>query len=167
MGIEMSMNASAVGKAFDKLKTLLSGQVICDTFEKAAEEYFVKRIQDKATKLKIVETGAMRASVKQKLISLNVYDGFTLKIYTNIPYALYHEKGTGRFAEGGKSKRSASQMPWVYLDERKEKYFTTYGVKPRPFFYSTVFEQQRNFVKHLSAKLNEKLKYARWANAVS
>jgi len=163
MGVELTMDTSSVGKAFDKLRTLMSGQVICDIFEKTAEECFVAKIKDKATKLKIVETGTMRESIKQKLVSLNVYDGFIFRIYTNIPYALYHEKGTGRFAEGGKSKRTESEMPWTYKDERKDKYFTTYGVKPRPFFYSTVFEQQRNFARRLSAKLNEKLKYAKWA----
>jgi len=68
-----------------------------------------------------VDTGAMRNSFSHQVDAGEnvVYVG------TNNEYALYHEYGTGIYADNGKGR----QTPWVYQDAHGE-WHRTRGMKP-------------------------------------
>ena len=68
-----------------------------------------------------VDTGAMRNSFSHQVDAGEnaVYVG------TNNEYALYHEYGTGIYADNGKGR----QTPWVYQDAHGEWHRTS-GMKP-------------------------------------
>lgn len=69
-----------------------------------------------------VDTGAMRNSVSHQVQENTCYVG------TNIEYAIYHEYGTGIYADDGKGR----QTPWYYVDAKGVGHFT-HGMKPIHF----------------------------------
>lgn len=68
-----------------------------------------------------VDTGAMRNSITHEA------DNGDGKVYigTNNEYAIYHEYGTGIYADGGKGRKT----PWFYVDAKGEGHWTR-GMKP-------------------------------------
>jgi len=70
-----------------------------------------------------VKTGNLKGSINHKVIDDN-----TVVIGTNVKYAIYVEKGTGKYAEGGKGR----QTPWTFVDD-SGKFWITAGQKPQPF----------------------------------
>lgn len=71
-----------------------------------------------------VDTGNLKNSISYAVDSSNlcVYVG------TSVDYAIYHEFGTGRYAEGGGGR----QTPWMFQDKNGEWHWTT-GVPARHF----------------------------------
>lgn len=69
-----------------------------------------------------VDTGAMRNSVTHAVNGGAVYIG------SNLPYAVYHELGTGIYA----SQPGGRQSPWIYKD-RHGKTHRTRGLYPLHF----------------------------------
>lgn len=69
-----------------------------------------------------VDTGAMRNSINHKV------QGDTCYVGTNNEYAIYHEFGTGIYADGGKGR----QTGWFYVDAHGKGHFTR-GMKPIHF----------------------------------
>jgi phage gpG-like protein len=67
------------------------------------------------------DTGNLKNSIGHAV------DGNTVYIGTNVSYAVYHELGTGIYAEQG-----GRQTPWKYQD-RNGNWHTTHGVPARHF----------------------------------
>lgn len=90
-----------------------------------------------------VDTGAMRNSMNHKVVASE----YTCYVGTNQEYAVYHEYGTGVYAEGGKGRKT----PWMYVDAKGEGHWTR-GMKPIHFLknaiqdhadeYKSIIEQQ-------------------------
>ena len=81
----------------------------------------VSHVKQVITRESRVDTGAMRNSINHQV----VMDENAVYIGTNNEYAIYHEFGTGIYAEGGKGRKT----PWTYVDD-EGKGHTTRGMKP-------------------------------------
>lgn len=68
-----------------------------------------------------VDTGLLKNSISYAV------DGNTVYVGTNVPYAIYHELGTGKYAEQG-----GRQDPWRYQD-KDGNWHTTSGVPAKHF----------------------------------
>ena len=73
-----------------------------------------------------VDTGAMRNSMTHQV------QGETCYVGTNIEYAIYHEYGTGIYADG-----SGRQTPWSYQDA-KGNWHRTRGMRPIHFLKNAI-----------------------------
>lgn len=51
-------------------------------------------------------------------------------------YILYIEYGTGIYEEGGTGR----DTPWVYFDKKRDHWYTTLGMQPRPFIRQSIEE---------------------------
>lgn len=81
-----------------------------------------------------VDTGRMRNSISHTVIGDTVYIG------TNIPYAVYHEVGTGIYADDGNGRKS----PWAYKDS-KGVWHNTRGLKPVHFLRNAISEHMKDY----------------------
>lgn len=81
----------------------------------------VTHVKDVITAESRVDTGAMRNSVSHQVAT----DENAVYVGTNNEYAIYHEYGTGIYAEDGKGR----QTPWRYVDSHGEGHWTR-GMKP-------------------------------------
>ena len=52
------------------------------------------------------------------------------RVGTNLEYAPYLHEGTGIYARAGNGRK---EVPWVYYDEKTDKFYSTKGIKPCPF----------------------------------
>jgi len=86
-----------------------------------------------------VDTGQLMNSINIKPGDV-IPNGATWIIYTDCPYAQYVEYGTGPrgqekpHPDGRGTYRST---PWVYYNDRIQKFLTTSGMGSRPFMYNT------------------------------
>lgn len=90
-----------------------------------------------------VDTSAMRDSVNHQVVASEdaVYVG------TNQEYAIYHEYGTGIYADGGRGR----QTPWRYQDKRGE-WHTTRGIKAIHFLQNAAqdhVDEYKNIVESI------------------
>ena len=81
----------------------------------------VTHVKDVITAASRVDTGAMRNSINHQVAN----DENAVYVGTNQDYAIYHEYGTGIYAEGGKGRKT----PWSYQDSHGE-WHRTRGMKP-------------------------------------
>lgn len=81
----------------------------------------VSYVKQVITEQSRVDTGAMRNSFSHQVDA----GENTVYVGTNNEYALYHEYGTGIYADNGKGR----QTPWVYQDAHGE-WHRTRGMKP-------------------------------------
>lgn len=81
----------------------------------------VSHVKQVITAASRVDTGAMRNSITHEV------DKGESKVYvgTNNEYAVYHEYGTGIYADSGKGRKT----PWRYVDSHGEGHWTR-GMKP-------------------------------------
>lgn len=90
-----------------------------------------------------VDTGAMRNSMTHQV------EGDTCYVGTNNEYAIYHEFGTGVYAEGGKGR----QTGWFYVDKKGKGHYTR-GMRPIHFLKNAIMnnvkEYQEIIKKYLS-----------------
>lgn len=81
----------------------------------------VTHVKDVITAASREDTGAMRNSINHQVAN----DENAVYVGTNQEYAIYHEHGTGIYAEGGKGRKT----PWSYQDSHGE-WHRTRGMKP-------------------------------------
>lgn len=81
-----------------------------------------------------VDTGALRNSLSHEVKGKTCYVG------TNNEYAIYHEYGTGIYADGGKGRKS----PWFYVDKKGQGHFTR-GMKPIHFLKDGIGKHLREY----------------------
>lgn len=87
----------------------------------------VSHAKSNITQASRVDTGAMRNSMTHKVQEDTCYVG------TNNEYAIYHEVGTGIYAEGGRGR----QTPWRYVDKKGNGHWTR-GIKPIHFLKNAI-----------------------------
>lgn len=91
-----------------------------------------------------VDTGNLKNSISHSVDEENkcVYIG------TNVDYAIYHEFGTGKYAEGGGGR----QQPWMFQDKDGNWHWTS-GVPARHFIQFGATAHQAEYKERLEAIL--------------
>lgn len=89
----------------------------------------------------LVDTGTLKNSISHAV------DGNTVYVGTNVSYAIYHELGTGKYAESG-----GRQDPWRYQD-REGNWHTTSGVPAKHFLKAAVEMHASEYAQIISDKL--------------
>ena len=88
--------------------------------------------------------GTMRDSITHQV------EGDTCYVGTNNEYAVYHELGTGIYADGGGGRKT----PWTYKDEDGE-YHTTRGIRPIHFLKNAVESNKEEYRKIIEDELKK------------
>ena len=93
-----------------------------------------------------IDTGRLKNSITHAVDEENkcVYIG------TDVEYAIYHEFGTGRYAEGGGGRST----PWAYQDKDGVWRWTS-GVPAKHFIQFGATAHQAQYKEMLEAKLKE------------
>lgn len=93
-----------------------------------------------------IDTGRLKSSISSAVDEENncVYIG------TNVEYAIYHEFGTGRYAEGGGGR----QTPWMYQD-RDGVWHWTQGVPAKHYIQFGATAHQAQYKEMLEAALKQ------------
>ena len=89
-----------------------------------------------------VDTGNLRNSISHSVSEDTAYIG------TNVEYAVYHEMGTGIYAEGGGGR----QTPWFYVDRNGEGHYTR-GIKPTHFLKDAVANHREEYERLIETHL--------------
>ena len=92
-----------------------------------------------------IDEGTMRGDIAHTIKEDTVYIG------TNVEYAIYHELGTGIYAEGGGGRKT----PWHYKD-RKGKWHTTVGITPIHFLKRAVEDHKEKYIQIVKQTLGAK-----------
>lgn len=93
-----------------------------------------------------VDTGRLRNSVAHKVVQEE--ENTVLYVGSNVEYALYHEYGTGIYAENGMGRKT----PWVYIDDKGVRHVTR-GVKPRHMLKNSLANHKERYKAILEAAL--------------
>lgn len=83
-----------------------------------------------------IDTGRLINSITHTVTGDTVYIG------TNVEYGVWHEVGTGIYADDGQGRKS----PWAYQDSKGQWHNTT-GVKPVHFLKNAVSEHMDEYKK--------------------
>lgn len=83
------------------------------------------------TRLKAVDTGALRNSITYKVVDED--NSHVCYVGTNMEYAPYIEFGTGKHVAGGRKSK------WKYKD-KDGNWHQTEGMRPRPYLKPAVAE---------------------------
>lgn len=133
---------------YNKLDQIAKGDILAQFLKENGTECW-KRIVDTAPK----ETGRYAASIQMTEVERNGNE-LSITIFTDldsgwhgVPLAEFLEHGTGIFREDG----SGRQTPWVYYNERWQRFVFTRGQKPQPHWSPAYFTQ--------IAKIKEGLKH--------
>ena len=88
-------------------------------------------------------TGALRNSMTHQVKGKECHVG------SNIEYAIYNEVGTGKYAEGGRGRKT----PWMYKDAKGNVHKTS-GMKPLHFLKKAIqdhMDEYKSIIKkHLA-----------------
>lgn len=97
-----------------------------------------EKIAGQARALAPVDLGNLRSSIE-----VNYYKrGLTAEVKVTADYAIYVEYGTGIYATGPGGGR---QTPWVYFDERHQRWVTTRGMQAQPYWRPAMEVGRRHF----------------------
>lgn len=134
---------------YNKLDRIAKGEILSDFLKENGTECW-KRIVDTAPK----DTGRYAASIKMtdverngNLLSITIYSDLNSG-WHNVPLAEFLEHGTGIFREDGTGR----QTPWVYYNERWQRFVFTRGQKPQPHWspaYFTQIAKIKEGIKHV------------------
>lgn len=96
-------------------------------------------------------TGTLKRSIRAQLIPNGVEVG------TNLEYAVYVEHGTGIYAFDGKGRPSSPEhpIPWRYRGS-DGKWYTTSGVRPRPFLIPAFNSKKYNILKYIKEEYDDR-----------
>ena len=100
----------------------------------ACAEQAVSHAKSIITRNKRVDTGMMRNSVAKGVVGETAYIG------TNMPYAVYHELGTGIYASQGGGRRT----PWTFVGRDGKRHWTR-GVKPIHFIRDAIADHEAEY----------------------
>lgn len=98
------------------------------------------------TKTGTVDTGNLRDSISPSVDEANL----CVYIGTDVDYAIYHEFGTGKYAEGGGGR----QTPWMFEGKDGEMHWT-HGVPAKHFIQFGATAHQAEYKAMLEASLRE------------
>lgn len=99
-----------------------------------------------AAKFAPVDTGRLKNSIS----SVVSEDEQAVYVGTNVEYAIYHEFGTGKYAEGGGGRAT----PWMFQD-KDGNWHWTHGVPAKHFLQFGCTAHQDQYKQMLEAKLKE------------
>ena len=137
MAVTFEITEDNSDKVLEELKN--STQAALEAIGNQAVSHAKKNI----TQAGRVDTGAMRNSMTHQVERDTCYVG------TNNEYAIYHEFGTGIYAEGGKGR----QTGWFYVDKKGVGHYTR-GMRPIHFLKNAIMnnvkEYQEIIKKYLS-----------------
>ncbi len=74
--------------------------------------------------------GNLRQDIDYKVVESDKF----VAIGNNLEYAIYVNKGSGVYAEGGGGRKTA----WTYYDPVTEKYYKTVGQEPQPYLEEAI-----------------------------
>jgi hypothetical protein len=77
----------------------------------------------------------------------------SVEIGTALEHGIYHEFGTGIYAEEGKGR----ETPWVYFDAKGGEFYTTSGVRPRPWLRPALDENRPKIEAAIVHYLHQRL----------
>lgn len=117
------------------------GEAVYDWLDAIGED-----AADTAAKKAPVDTGELKNSISHAVIR----EDDAVAIGTNVKYAVWHEFGTGQYAEGGGGRKK----PWAYKDS-KGKWHYTKGVPAKHFIQFGATAHKREYEKWLEDKLKE------------
>lgn len=97
-------------------------------------------------------TGTLKRSIRAELKGSN-----TVEIGTNLEYGIYVEHGTGLYAFDGQGRASTPEhpIPWTYRGS-DGLFYTTYGVKPRPFLIPAFNSKKHNIIKYIKEEYDDR-----------
>lgn len=98
------------------------------------------------TRTGTVDTGNLRDSISPAVDEANL----CVYIGTDVDYAIYHEFGTGIYAEGGTGR----QTPWMFEGKDGEMHWTR-GVPAKHFIQFGATAHQAEYKAMLEASLRE------------
>lgn len=108
--------------------------------------------EDAETYAKETITQSGRVDTGNLLNSINHNEGDDfVAVGTNVNYAIWHEVGTGVYAEDGKGRKS----PWAFKDRNGEWHYTK-GIKPLHFIRNSIADH----VDHYKDLLKQSLENA-------
>ena len=97
-------------------------------------------------------TGTLKRSIRAEL------QGETsVEVGTNLEYAVYVEHGTGLYAFDGHGRASTPEhpIPWTYKGS-DGKFYTTSGVRPRPFLIPAFNSKKYNILKYIKEEYDDR-----------
>ena len=89
-------------------------------------------------------TGALRRSIQTSVGETS--DGVEGRVGTDVEYAPYLHEGTGIYSRTGTGRKD---VPWVYYSPARGSFFTTEGIKPRPFLSDALEEISNEVEKYI------------------
>lgn len=92
-----------------------------------------------------VDTGNLRNSITHREEIGGTSS--TMKVGSDVEYAIYQELGTGKFVAGGRP------TPWMYQDKKTGKWHWTAGNKAHPFIKPSVADNKNRFMELLRESL--------------
>lgn len=98
------------------------------------------------TETETIDTGRLKNSISSAVVESEnaVYIG------TNVEYAIYHEFGTGIYAEKGGGR----QTPWMFQDKDGEWHWT-HGVKAKHYLQFGATAHKEEYMQMLERALQE------------
>lgn len=98
-------------------------------------------IHSNAQALAPVDESNLRDSIEVEVLP----GGLTAIVRVTAHYAIYVEYGTGIYAVEGDGRKT----PWRYYSDKLGRFVTTEGMKPQPFWDSSVEKGRRHFRKEM------------------
>ena len=97
-------------------------------------------------------TGTLKRSIRTELTSPT-----SVEVGTNLEYGPYVEYGTGLYAFGGQGRASTPEhpIPWTYRGS-DGRFYTTYGVRPRPFLIPAFNSKKYNLIKYIKEEYDDR-----------
>ena len=97
-------------------------------------------------------TGTLKRRIRAELVGTN-----SVEVGTNLKYAVYVEHGTGLYAFDGVGRASTPEhpIPWTYKGS-DGKFYTTYGMRPKPFLIPAFNSKKYNFIKYVKEEYDDR-----------
>lgn len=130
----MAVEFKGLNGVLDGLEAIGSGEGV-----KAALETACLLVEREAKQTAPKVDGALRRSITSRVEDL------TGIVYTPLFYAPYVEYGTGIFSTHTMGGRK--DVPWVYFDDKKQEYITTYGQEAQPYMRPALDNNREKIIK--------------------
>lgn len=122
-----------------------------DKYREDVERHVKKVIRETAT-LIVTEVKAKMprdSGAMQDSVTLTIQDnGLSAVIHIGAFYAIYVNYGTGIYAEGPGGSR-AKKVPWVYFNEKYQRFVTTSGMRAQEFWEPAIDTGARYFIREM------------------
>jgi HK97 gp10 family phage protein len=98
-------------------------------------------IANQAKALAPVDDGSLKASIEVAFIN----NDLTAIINVGAHYGIYVEFGTGIYAKEGNGRNT----PWTYFNTKLNRFVTTKGMRPQPYWFPAIESGQKYFRKEM------------------